>query len=72
MFTALMKVFSLLNKDLIVLLISHRPVSIKMPGKIILMAAGELEDIGAYRDLVERNDDFTEMIAHSETDTSGI
>lgn len=65
----LMTTLNSLKKDLIILVISHRPASIKMSDKIILMAAGKLEDIGAFKDLVTRNDNFREMMAHSETET---
>ena len=61
----LMTTLNSLKKDLIILVISHRPASIKMSDKIILMADGELEDIGSYNDLATRNDNFREMMAHS-------
>ncbi|GAA3973970.1 ABC transporter ATP-binding protein [Allohahella marinimesophila] len=61
----LMMTLNSLKKDLIILVISHRPASIKMSDKIILMAAGELEDIGAYKELVDRNDHFREMMART-------
>tara|TARA_R110002074_G_scaffold383969_1_gene564409 strand:+ start:5201 stop:7000 length:1800 start_codon:yes stop_codon:yes gene_type:complete len=61
----LMTTLNSLKKDLIILVISHRPASIKMSDKIILMAAGKLEDIGSYNDLVKRNNNFKEMMAHS-------
>jgi len=54
------------------LVISHRPASIKMSDKIILMAAGDLEDIGSYKDLVTRNDNFRDMMAHSVNETSDV
>lgn len=68
----LMTTLNSLKEDLIILVISHRPASIKMSDKIILMAAGELEDIGSYKDLVTRNDHFREMMAHSATETSDL
>jgi len=61
----LMTTLNSLKKDLIILVISHRPASIKMSDKIILMAAGEIEDVASYQDLVTRNDNFKEMMAHS-------
>ncbi len=61
----LMKTLNSLKKDLIILVISHRPASIKMSDKIILMSAGQLEDIGTFTELSERNDDFRQMMAHS-------
>lgn len=61
----LMTTLNSLKEDLIILVISHRPASIKMSDKIILMAGGELEDIGSYKELVERNDNFRDMMAHS-------
>jgi ABC-type multidrug transport system fused ATPase/permease subunit len=64
----LMTTLNSLKKNLIILVISHRPASIKMSDKIILMAAGELEDIGPYNDLVTRNDNFRDMMAHSSTE----
>ncbi|WP_416397974.1 ABC transporter ATP-binding protein [Allohahella sp. A8] len=64
----LMTTLNALKKDLVILVISHRPASIKMSDKIILMAAGELEDIGSYRELVGRNDHFREMMARSKTE----
>jgi ABC-type multidrug transport system fused ATPase/permease subunit len=68
----LMTTLNSLKKDLIILVISHRPAAIKMSDKIILMAAGELEDIGSYKDLITRNDNFREMMAHSATETGNI
>jgi ABC-type multidrug transport system fused ATPase/permease subunit len=61
----LMTTLNSLKKDLIILVISHRPASIKMSDKIILMAAGEVEDIGTYSELVTKNNKFREMMAHS-------
>jgi ABC-type multidrug transport system fused ATPase/permease subunit len=61
----LMTTLNSLKKDLIILVISHRPASIKMSDKIILMAAGELEDIDSFQELAARNDNFREMMAHS-------
>jgi ABC-type multidrug transport system fused ATPase/permease subunit len=61
----LMKTLNSLKKDLIILVISHRPASIKMSDKIILMSSGRLEDVGSYTELSERNDDFRQMMAHS-------
>lgn len=64
----LMMTLHSLKKDLIILVISHRPASIKMSDQIILMAAGELEDVGPYKELVERNDHFRDMMARSTTE----
>ncbi len=61
----LMKTLNSLKKDLIILVISHRPASIKMSDKIILMSAGQLEDIGTFTELSERDEDFRQMMAHS-------
>lgn len=61
----LMKTLDSLKKDLIILVISHRPASIRMSDRIILMSAGRLEDIGTFTELSERNDDFRQMMAHS-------
>lgn len=61
----LMKTLNSLKKDLIILVISHRPASIKMSDKIILMSGGEVEDISSYSDLVTKNEKFREMMAHS-------
>ncbi len=61
----LMTTLNSLKKDLIILIISHRPASIKMSDKIILMATGELEDIGSYKELMTRNKNFREMMVHS-------
>lgn len=61
----LMTTLNALKKDLIILVISHRPASIKMSDKIILMAAGELEDVGSYSELISKNENFREMMAHS-------
>ncbi len=61
----LMTTLNSLKKDLIILVISHRPASIKMSDKIILMSDGELDDIGSYKELVTRNDNFQKMMAHS-------
>jgi ABC-type multidrug transport system fused ATPase/permease subunit len=68
----LMTTLNSLKQNLIILVISHRPASIKMSDKIILMAAGQLEDIGPYKDLVTRNDNFREMMAHSATEASDL
>ena len=61
----LMKTLNALKDSLIILVISHRPASIKMSDKIILMADGRLEGIGTYEELTSENDDFREMMARS-------
>lgn len=61
----LMKTLNELKHDLIILVISHRPASIKMSDKIILMAEGQLEDIGTYDHLISKNIKFREMVSHS-------
>ncbi|PTB98772.1 ABC transporter ATP-binding protein [Marinobacter sp. Z-F4-2] len=61
----LMTTLNSLKQDLIILVISHRPASIKMSDKIILMADGELEDIGSYKQLMTSNNNFREMMSHS-------
>jgi ABC-type multidrug transport system fused ATPase/permease subunit len=68
----LMKTLNSLKNDLIILIISHRPASIKMSDKIILMAAGEIEDINSYKVLVAENDSFRDMMAHSEIDARDL
>lgn len=66
----LMTTLNSLKKDMIILVISHRPASIKMSDKIILMEGGVLEDIGSYKELVTRNGNFRKIMAHSAIETS--
>lgn len=61
----LMKTLNSLKKDLIILVISHRPASIKMSDKIIFMAKGRLEGMGTYKELTSKNESFKEMMACS-------
>jgi ABC-type multidrug transport system fused ATPase/permease subunit len=61
----LMKTLNYLKNDLIILVISHRPASIKMSDKIILMAEGRLEGTGTYEELTSENEDFKEMMTRS-------
>ncbi len=61
----LMKTLNDLKHNLIILVISHRPASIKMSDKIILMSEGQLEGIGTYEELTMKNDKFAEMMAQS-------
>ncbi|WP_166259670.1 ATP-binding cassette domain-containing protein [Marinobacter salicampi] len=61
----LMTTLNSLKKDLVILVISHRPASIKMSDKIILMASGGIQDIGTYSELTSRNDSFRDMMHHS-------
>ncbi|MFT6907210.1 MAG: ABC-type multidrug transport system fused ATPase/permease subunit [Oleiphilaceae bacterium] len=68
----LMTTLNSLKKDLIILVISHRPASIKMSDQIILMAAGKLEDIAPFKELAERNDNFREMMMHSTTKNDAL
>lgn len=66
----LMKTLNYLKNDLIILVISHRPASIKMSDKIILMAEGRLEGIGTYEELTSENEDFKEMMTRSVEESS--
>jgi len=61
----LMKTLNSLKDDLIILVISHRPASIKMSDKIILMAEGQLENMATYEELILKNEKFKEMMALS-------
>lgn len=61
----LMTTLNDLKHNLIILVISHRPASIRMSDKIILMANGQLEDTGSYEKLTKTNKEFREMMAHS-------
>ncbi|MEX0604304.1 MAG: ABC transporter ATP-binding protein [Marinobacter sp.] len=61
----LMKTLNDLKHDLIILVISHRPASIKMSDEIILMAEGQIDDMGTYEDLTSKNEQFREMVSHS-------
>ncbi|WP_152206753.1 ABC transporter ATP-binding protein [Marinobacter changyiensis] len=61
----LMKTLNSLKDDLIILVISHRPASIKMSDKIILMAEGRLEGIGTYEEVHSGNEGFKEMMERS-------
>ncbi len=61
----LMKTLNSLKDDLIILVISHRPASIKMSDRIILMAEGKLEEIGTYEELTSKNETFKEMMSLS-------
>lgn len=68
----LMTTLNLLKKNLIILIISHRPTSIKMSDKIVLISGGQLEDIGSYQNLMSRNAHFNEMMLHSESMTENV
>ncbi len=61
----LMKTLNALKQDLIILVISHRPASIKMSDKIILMTEGRLEGMGTYEKLTSENEEFKELMARS-------
>ncbi|GAA0839862.1 hypothetical protein GCM10009113_04010 [Marinobacter szutsaonensis] len=61
----LMQTLNSLKKDLIILIISHRPASIKMSDKIILMAEGCVKGMDTYEDLCLKNEDFKIMMSHS-------
>lgn len=61
----LMRTLNSLKDDLIILVISHRPASIKMSDQIILMAEGQLEGTGTYEDLTSKHEGFKGMMARS-------
>lgn len=65
----LMQTLNTLKPNLIILLISHRPASIKMSDAIILMNNGNLSAIGTYNELIAKSSEFSSMM---EGDTSSV
>lgn len=61
----LMKTLNDIKHNLIVLIISHRPTSIKMSDRIILMDNGVISAIDDYDDLLSSNDAFKKLMAMS-------
>ncbi|WP_111641482.1 ABC transporter ATP-binding protein [Marinimicrobium alkaliphilum] len=58
----LLKNLNKLKKDMIILIISHRPASIQMSDEIILMDKGSIVDRGGYESLIERIPSFKSMM----------
>ncbi|AKV98554.1 multidrug ABC transporter ATPase [Marinobacter sp. CP1] len=58
----LMETLNSLKSDLIILLISHRPASIRMSDQIVLMTGGTISGIGTYEELFEKNIGFKRMM----------
>lgn len=58
----LMETLNALKPNMIILLISHRPASIKMSDIIISMTKGNVTGIGTYEELFSQNIDFKQMM----------
>jgi len=60
-----LKTINELKTDLIVLIISHRPASVRMSDQIILMKNGTIDYVGDYEQLIKQNSEFREMLEKS-------
>jgi len=60
-----LKTINELKTNLIVLIISHRPASVRMSDKIILMKNGSIDYVGDYEQLIKQNSEFREMLEKS-------
>lgn len=58
----LMQTLNELKKDLIILIISHRPTAIQMSDTIVLMQSGKVIDVDGYSNLIAKNESFQNMM----------
>ncbi|BES71681.1 ABC transporter ATP-binding protein [Marinobacter nanhaiticus D15-8W] len=58
----LMKTLDSIKKDLIVLIISHRPTAIQMSDTIVHMRSGSLTAVDSYDNLIATDGDFKKMM----------
>lgn len=58
----LLETLNKIKKNLIILIISHRPASIKMSDKVIIMDAGAIRSHGSYDELTNTDEQFKAMI----------
>lgn len=58
----LLKSLNKIKKNVIILIISHRPTSIKMSDKIVLMSEGEVLVQGSYKYLIKFSEPFKNLI----------
>jgi ATP-binding cassette, subfamily B, bacterial PglK len=58
----LLKTLNQIKHNLIILIISHRPASLKMSDRIILMDHGAVESVGSCDDLMEKNTAFRQLM----------
>ncbi len=61
----LLRTLNNIKKELIILIISHRPASIKMSDEIILMDSGKIVSQSSYERLIETNESFKSMMENS-------
>ena len=66
----LMKTLKSIKKDLIILVISHRPASIKMSDRIILMEEGSIKGTDTYTNLITQNKIFQSMMKSTLEETT--
>ncbi|UZJ43912.1 ABC transporter ATP-binding protein/permease [Marinimicrobium sp. C6131] len=64
----LLKTLNEIKKDTIILIISHRPASIRLSDYVVLMSEGKVEAFGSYQNLISDNKSFKKLM-ESETDT---
>lgn len=65
----LMSTLNALKENLIILVISHRPASIKMSDKIILMERGTINAVESYDNLIAKNEKFQTMMKSTIADS---
>ncbi|MDQ2076180.1 ABC transporter ATP-binding protein [Marinimicrobium sp. ABcell2] len=58
----LLKTLNKIKHNLIILIISHRPASLKMSDRIILMDHGAVESVGSCQDMMEKNASFKQLM----------
>ncbi|EAR11142.1 ABC transporter ATP-binding protein [Reinekea blandensis] len=63
----LLQTLNSLKEDLIVLLISHRPASIRMSDIILFLKDGQIADEGSFSELKARSNEFIEIMTKTET-----
>lgn len=61
----LLKTLATLKKDLLIIIISHRPASIKMSDYVILMDRGSITNSGPYTNLLSTDSTFKSMMDKS-------
>ncbi|MFC7295635.1 ABC transporter ATP-binding protein [Marinobacter aromaticivorans] len=67
----LMSTLNSLKENLIILIISHRPASIQMSDKIILMEKGRINAVETYNNLIKNNEKFRSMMKSNLDDRAG-
>lgn len=57
-----MKTLDSIKKDLIILIISHRPAAIEMCDHVIFMSNGKIEKIGSFQELIQTDKAFKKIM----------